>query len=134
MICAPDYPLAGSASITPKALVDYEYISREPGSGTREVTETYFRKHKIEPELLKLQMELGSPEAVKSVVKLGLGFAIVSRLVVETEINNASLLVIPLKPALKRSLNLIYPQDRFRSRLASTFIDFSKSKLRELVA
>jgi DNA-binding transcriptional LysR family regulator len=65
---------------------------------------------------------------------LGLGFAIVSRLVVETEINNASLLVIPLKPALKRSLNLIYPQDRFRSRLASTFIDFSKSKLRELVA
>ena len=134
VICAPDYPLAGSASITPKALVDYEYISREPGSGTREVTETYFRKHKIEPELLKLQMELGSPEAVKSVVKLGLGFAIVSRLVVETEINNASLLVIPLKPALKRSLNLIYPQDRFRSRLASTFIDFSKSKLRELVA
>lgn len=134
VIFAPDYPLTASASIAPKNLVEYEYISREPGSGTREVTETYFRNHQIEPEALKTQMELGSPEALKAVVKLGLGFAIVSRLVVEQELEAAALQIIPLKPALKRSFNLIYPQDRFRSRLASTFIDFAKNKLRELVA
>jgi DNA-binding transcriptional LysR family regulator len=98
------------------------------------VTEAYFRNHHIEPEALKTQMELGSPEALKAVVKLGLGFAIVSRLVVEQELEAAALQIIPLKPALKRSFNLIYPQDRFRSRLASTFIDFAKNKLRELVA
>ncbi len=134
VICAPDYPLTGTAGIAPQKLVEYEYISREPGSGTREVTEAYFRKHNIELDTLKTQMELGSPEALKAVVKLGLGFAIVSRLVVEQELEAASLQIIPLKPALKRSFNLIYPQDRFRSRLASTFIDFAKNKLRELVA
>ena len=134
VICAPDYPLTGTAGIDPQDLVEYEYISREPGSGTREVTEAYLRNHHIEPDTLKTQMELGSPEALKAVVKLGLGFAIVSRLVVEQEMEAASLQIIPLKPALKRSFNLIYPQDRFRSRLASTFIDFAKNKLRELVA
>jgi DNA-binding transcriptional LysR family regulator len=134
VICAPDYPLAGNASITAKILVDYEYISREPGSGTREVTESYFRKQKIEPELLKIQMELGSSGALKAVVRQGLGFAIVSRLLVEQDVENSLLLAMPLKPALKRDFNLIYPQERFKTRVASTFIDFAKTKLRELIA
>ena len=134
VICAPDSPLAGSASITAKTLVDYEYISRESGSGTREVTESYFRKQKIEPELLKIQMELGSSEALKAIVRQGLGFAIVSRLVVEQDVENSLLLAMPLKPALKRDFNLIYPQERFRTRMASTFIAFAKTKLRELIA
>jgi DNA-binding transcriptional LysR family regulator len=133
VICAPDYPLAGNASITAKILVDYEYISREPGSGTRKVTESYFRKQKIEPELLKIQMELGSSEALKAVVRQGLGFAIVSRLLVEQDVENSLLLAMPLKPALKRDFNLIYPQERFKTRVASTFIDFAKTKLRELI-
>jgi DNA-binding transcriptional LysR family regulator len=134
VICSPDYPLAGGTSITAKTLVDYEYISREPGSGTREVTEAYFRKQKIEPELLKIQMELGSSEALKAVVRQGLGFAIVSRLLVEQDVENSLLLAMPLKPALKRDFNLIYPQERFKTRVASTFIDFAKTKLRELIA
>jgi len=132
VICAPDYPLAGLKSVTPKALVDYEYISREPGSGTREVSDAYFLAHKVAPEQLKIQMELGSPEALKGVVSTGLGFAIVSRAVVDKETRLGALAAIPLKPPLKRSLYLVYPRERFRSRLATTFIDFAKSKLREL--
>lgn len=133
VICAPEYPLAGAKSITPKALLDYEYISREPGSGTRELSDAYFRQHKIAPESLKTQMELGSPEVLKGVVATGLGFAIVARAAVEREARLGLLAVIPLKPPLKRSLILIYPQDRFRTRLADTFIKFAKNKLRELV-
>lgn len=131
-ICAPDYPLAGMKSVTPKALADYEFISREPGSGTREITDFYFRSHKIAPEALKMQMELGSPEALKGVVSTGLGFAIVSRAVVEKEVQLGELISIPLNPALKRSLYLVFPQDRFQSRLAATFIEFTKKKLKEM--
>ena len=133
VICAPDYPLAGMKSVTAKGLVDYEFISREPGSGTREITDAYFRNHKVAPDTLKTQMELGSPEALKGVVSTGLGFAIVSRAVVEKEIRLGALVAISLNPPLKRSLYLIHPQDRFQSRLAATFIDFTKNKLRELV-
>ncbi len=131
-ICAPDYPLAGLASVTPKTLADYEYISREPGSGTREITDAYFRANKVPLESLKMQMELGSPEALKGVVSTGLGFAIVSRAVVAKETQLGALAAIPLDPPLTRSLYLIHPQDRFQSRLAATFIDFAHNKLRDL--
>ena len=132
VICAPDYPLADSRAVTPKTLAEYEFISREPGSGTREVIDDYFRSHRIDPATLKTQMELGSPEALKGVVATGLGFSIVSRVVVEKEISLGLLVAIPLKPALKRSLYLIHPQGRFQSRLTSTFVDFARRKLKEL--
>ncbi|MCH2221897.1 MAG: LysR family transcriptional regulator [Dechloromonas sp.] len=132
VICAPDYPLAEMESVTPKVLTEYELISREPGSGTREITDAYFRSHGVAPENLKMQMELGSPEALKGVVSTGLGYAIVSRAVVEKELQLGDLVAIPLKPSLTRSLYLIFPQDRFQSRLSATFIDFAKSKLKEL--
>lgn len=133
VICAPDYPLASHVEVTPKVLQEYEFISREPGSGTREVTDAYFRAAGIAPESLKTLMELGSPEALKGVVGTGLGYAIVSRAVCEKELQLGLLNAIALKPRLKRSLFLVYPQDRFRSRLTGTFIDFAKQKLRELV-
>jgi DNA-binding transcriptional LysR family regulator len=134
VICAPDYPLAGMKAVAPKALLEYEFISREPGSGTRAITEAYFRAQQIPPEALKTQMELGSPESLKGVVATGLGFAIVSRAAVDKEIRLGSLAAIALKPALKRSLHLIYPQDRFQSRLAATFIEFARKKLKESAA
>ena len=134
VICAPDYPLAGMKSVTPKALAEYEFISREPGSGTREISDAYFLKHKVSPDSLKMQMELGSPEALKGVVSTGLGFAIVSKAVVEKETRLGELLSIPLNPPLKRSLYLIFQQDRFQSRLTGTFIEFARKKLKEMAS
>jgi len=131
VICVPDYPLAEFSALRPGDLVDYEFISREPGSGTREITDGYFGEHGIAPETLKAQMELGSPEALKGVVATGLGFAIVSRAVAAREIALGELRGIPLDPPLKRKLYLVHPQDRFQSRVLTTFIDFARRKLKE---
>lgn len=132
VICAPDYPLAALPRIGPRALVDYEYVSREPGSGTREITDAYFRANRVAGDDLKTQMELGSPETLKRVVATGLGFAIVARAVVDKEAQLGTLVAIPLKPPLKRSLYLVQPEDRFRSRLVTTFIQFARQKLKEI--
>ena len=132
VICAPDYPLANAHSVTPKQLRDYEYIAREPGSGTREVTEAYFQAAGVAPESLKSQMELGSLEALKNVVATGLGYAIISRSTLEHETESGRLIAIALKPRLTRRLSMILPKDRFRSRLVSTFSEFAKQRLREL--
>lgn len=134
VVCVPDYPLAEFKALKPVDLADYEFISREPGSGTRAITDAYFREHGVAPESLKTQMELGSPEALKGVVSTGLGFAIVSRAVVAKEIRLGELRGIPLDPPLKRSLYLVHPQDRFQSKLLSTFIDFARRKLKEQAA
>lgn len=133
-ICTPDHPLAASEAVAPKTLLEYELVAREPGSGTREVADTYFRDAGISPERLKVQMELGSLEALKGVVVTGLGFAIVSRASVGRELQLGSLVAIPLLPRLTRRLSVVFPRERFRSRVAATFIEFAKRRLRELAA
>jgi DNA-binding transcriptional LysR family regulator len=129
VIVAPRHPLARLKSVTPKQLVPYPYVSRESGSGTREFTDLYFRKAGIQPNELNVVMELGSPEALKGVVGTGLGYAIVSRVTVERESRLGDLVAVALQPRLLRSLSLVYPKERFRSRLLNTFVEFAKSRL-----
>ena len=61
-----------------------------------------------------------------------LPISIVSRAVVEKEVQLGELIAIPLNPPLTRSLYFVFPQDRFQSRLAATFIEFAKKKLKEI--
>jgi DNA-binding transcriptional LysR family regulator len=131
VVCTPDIALAKMRSISPQVLVEYEYLAREPGSGTRRVFDDYLRAQNIAPETLKIQMELGSSEALKGMALTGLGFAILPRLAVDREIHKKMLAGVPLKPALKRPIYLVYPNNRFRSRLSQTFTDFARRRLRE---
>lgn len=134
VICAPDYPLANARSLTPKQLRDYEYIAREPGSGTRQVVEDYFREAGVPPETLKSQMELGNLESLKAIVATGLGYAIISSRSVERELLPERLVSIPFKPRLVRRFSILLPKDRFRSRLVSTFAEFAKQKIRGMTS
>lgn len=130
VLCAPSHPLAQLASVTPKQLLKHSFISREPGSGTREVTDNYLESAGIRPDSLDTVMELGSPEAIKGLVSTGLGFAILSRATITKEIRLGQLVALPLDPKLNRTLSVVYPKEKFRSRLANTFIDFAKERLR----
>jgi len=49
VICSPSHPLARESAITPAMLRDHAFIAREPGSGTREVTDNYFRQAGVDP-------------------------------------------------------------------------------------
>jgi DNA-binding transcriptional LysR family regulator len=131
VVVSPTHPLAKLKSVTPKQLLAHSYISREEGSGTREFTDLYLRKAGIGEDELKAEMELGSPEALKGVVSAGAGFAILSGLAVEKERRLGDLVVVPLQPRLMRTLSLVYPKEKFRSRLVNTFVEFAKQKLRD---
>jgi DNA-binding transcriptional LysR family regulator len=129
VIVSPRHALADRKQVTPKQLVQYPYISRETGSGTREFTDLYFRKAGIKLENLKVEMELGSPEALKGVVAAGLGFAIMPHIGVEKEVKLGELVALRLEPRLTRTLSLVYPKEKFRSRLVNAFIEFARAKL-----
>lgn len=129
VVCAPSHPLARMKSVSAKQLVQYPFISRESGSGTREVTDSYFQKAGVGPESLNVVMELGSPEALKGLVSTGLGYAIMSRTTVAGEITLGRLVRVPLAPRLLRELSVVYPKEKFRSRLVNTFIEFAKERL-----
>jgi DNA-binding transcriptional LysR family regulator len=129
VVCAPAHPLAKLRTIAPRLLVQHAYISREPGSGTREVSDHYLQKLGIALESLPPVMELGSPEALKGLVATGRAFAIMSRATVIKETHMGLLVGIPLEPRLVRKLALVYSKQKFYSKLVSNFVSFAKERL-----
>jgi len=129
-ICAPHHELAKLPSPTPEQLATLPYISREAGSGTREVVDDFFRRSGFNPEDLHIVMELGSPEALKGAVEAGLGIAIVSRATILKELKLGDLVAVPLQPRLMRPLSLVYAHEKFRSKLLQSFLDFAAVGLR----
>ncbi|MCX8087422.1 MAG: LysR family transcriptional regulator [Rhodocyclaceae bacterium] len=131
VICSPKFPLARLKEITPQQLAEYPFVSREPGSGTREFTEVYLRNHGVDVDHMTPVMEMGSPVSLLEVVETGLGFAIASRTSVLKSLRLGDLVSIPLKPRLTRKLSMVYPKEKFRSRLVTTFVEFATSKLKD---
>ena len=134
VICHPRFPLARHKELTPQKLLEHPFISREPGSGTREFTESYLRSAGVAIDQMNVVMELGSPIALNGVVQTGLGFAIASRASVSKEQRLGDIVAIPLKPRLIRTLSMVYPKEKFRSRLVNTFVEFANARLKQFVA
>ena len=132
VVCSPSHPLAKHKSVTPDQLTQHAYISREPGSGTREVIDNYLQKNGLPPESLHPVMELGSPEALKGLAATDRGFAVMSRATVAKETRLGLLVGIPLAPRLVRRLSVVYARQRFQSRLVAGFVAFAKERLAAL--
>jgi DNA-binding transcriptional LysR family regulator len=129
VVCAPGHPLAGRRSVAAAALVEHAYLSREQGSGTREVIDHYLGRAGIEPGALHVVMEASSPEALKGLVAAGMGIAIVPRVSVEKEVRLGLLVRIPLSPPLTRQLTAVYPRERIQSGLVGAFVQFARQRL-----
>ena len=129
VVCAPSHPLSRSKHAEPDALKAHAYIGREPGSGTREVIDRYLERAGLALDSLQVVMEAGSPDALKGLAATGIGFTIVSRATVEKEVRLGELVRIPLSPPLIRHLSVVYPKERFHSRLVNAFVEFAKARL-----
>lgn len=134
VICAPGTGIARMRRIAPAQLAAEPYVRREPGSGTREFADRYFRQHGLPPDDLNVVMELGSTVAIKSVVETGVGFSILSRAAVAKELRLGTLVAIPLEPRLIRILSWVSLKEQFRTRRVQTFVDFATSRMKQIVA
>jgi len=129
VVCAPSHPLARHAAVPVAALTECAYVSRELGSGTREVIDHYLQKAGLSLDSLDSIMEATSPEALKGLVATGLGFTIMSRATVEKEVRLGDLVRIPLAPPLMRHLSVVYPRERIQSKVVNEFVRFVKERL-----
>lgn len=75
IVAAPDHPLARRKAISIDQLAGETLLSREEGSGTRVLTETFFSKATSRP---RASMEISSNETIKQAVMAGLGIALIS--------------------------------------------------------
>ena len=129
VVCAPSHPLARNRELAIDALAEHPYITRESGSGTREVIDHYLEKAGLSLDSMQVVMEATSPEALKGLAATGVGFAIISRAAADKEVRLGDLVRIPLAPPLIRELSVVYPKERTHSRVVLEFVRFTKERL-----
>jgi DNA-binding transcriptional LysR family regulator len=108
-----------------------QLISREPGSGTRWVTEQFFREHHLK---ITSSLVLTSNEAVKQAVLAGLGCAIMPIIGIRDELRSGALKVIesPHFP-LTSQWQLVWLKHKKHGPAASSYIDFLISQKQEII-
>jgi molybdate transport repressor ModE-like protein len=128
LIVAPTHPFArdGRGPLPAALLGGQSFIVRERGSGTREVVEDALQRHGIS---VAPAMTLGSTEAIKNAVAIGLGVALVSSLTLELELQIGRLCVIPLADlAIRRALRLVTLEGKPPSPAAAEFLRLLRSR------
>ncbi len=121
------HPLLKQKNVTLRELCREPFILREAGSGTRAVVERALRRKGL---AVKPVLSLASPEAIKNAVRAGLGIAILSRLIIRSELESGSLGIIRLKDfTLQRPLHLQRLQDRRESPSVKRFLEVLGAKV-----
>ncbi|MGM0540886.1 MAG: LysR family transcriptional regulator [Pseudomonadota bacterium] len=134
LICPKTHPLAKRDKVTVEEFRRYGYITREEGSGSRTVIDTYIREQGLTYSDLKVVMELGSPEAVKMAVESDVGIAIVSRSTLAKELKLDTLVAIPLDPPILRPFSHVRQKHKFRHRAVGELLEFAVGYCRDRAA
>jgi len=123
-VAAPSHPLARGGAVSLAALKAEPWIVREHGSGTRDIVELALRKRGLNPARLKIDLELDSSEAIKTVVAGGRGLAFLSRFVVRRELSLGLLRILPVKNLkITRKLHAVYPRGPRPTGPAGAFLE-----------
>lgn len=129
LIVSKDHPLANRSSVLLEEVMEYPFVLREQGSGTRLVMEEQLRKKKIDPASMKIVMELGSTGAVKSAVEAGLGISFVSSSSVKHEVTLGLIRMIKISDVkFQRQFYSIYLKSALLPISAVTFLTFLRER------
>ena len=128
VVAAPDHELVKRGTkVSPREILKYPFISREEGSGTREVIMQYLIDEKVNPADLNLSLELGSPESIKGAVEAGMGITIISRSIIGKELKLNTLAEVQLDPPLSRPFSFVRQRQKFRVTVMEKLLEFAQS-------
>ncbi len=130
-IVPPNHPEAHRDKLTHEDLIKYPFICREEGSGTREVINEYLASVAGPGEVLKISMELGSPESVKGAVEADMGISVVSLATVQKELKLGTLVALHLDPPLERPFSFVHQKQKFRARVMEELLAFAQGYCKE---
>ena len=125
-ICSPDNKLARNDQIKFAELIEYPFISREKGSGTRDVFEQQFPKY----DKLNTKFEINDNESIISAVSDSEHISILSKIIAK-KAQDANLIkileVIEYPNVAKRSIYFIKLKDKQLSTLKKKFWEYVKT-------
>lgn len=133
VILPPEHPLSELEEIPIQKLKEYPFVSREEGSGTRDVISELLGNGGLAYDQLNPILELGSTEAVKGAVEGGVGIAIISSAAIHKEMQLGTLSARRIKSvAMKRKINFVYQKQKFRSKAVEEFLNYAKDQCEDL--
>ncbi len=131
VIVPPNHELAKEEVISLETLIQYPFISREEGSGTREVMMDHMSGEGLDIRDLSIAMELGSLEAIKGAVEAGMGVSILSRATIIKELKLGTLVAINLNPPINRPFSFVHQKQKFRVRAMEELLNFARNYCEE---
>jgi DNA-binding transcriptional LysR family regulator len=118
------HPLARRARVAPADLSRETLVMREEGSSTGRLFKTWLMAHGGKVTRV---IDLGCPEAIKTIVAAGLGVGCLSRFGLQDEISREHLVVLPMSgPKLRRPLSMIRHHRKNEFPALSAFIGLVK--------
>ena len=128
VVAAPDHELVKrGGKVSASDIVRHPFVSREEGSGTRDVIMHYLLEHKVTPSDMTFSLELGSPEAIKGAVEAGMGITILSRSIIGKELKLNMLAELELDPPLSRPFSFVRQRQKFRVTVMEKLLEFAQS-------
>jgi DNA-binding transcriptional LysR family regulator len=129
-LVSPLHPWAQTGSVKREEIPKQSLIIYRKGSHTFRIVDDYFRKEDV---VLNTVIELGSMEAIKEMVKLGLGVSIVAPWVAPEELRNRSLVALPLgRRKLKRDWGILHWRGRRLTLAEETLVGLSRTAAENL--
>ncbi|MDP9968994.1 DNA-binding transcriptional LysR family regulator [Variovorax paradoxus] len=135
VVGAPHHPLVAQqlpphGPLNLKTLRNATWLVREEGSGTRDAVQTALLPH-LGP--LKCQLVLGSSEAIRRAVALGLGISCLSRVLVADQLRTGALVELSTElPAISRAFHIVVHQERAMSNTFQSFFAQQQADLHHL--
>jgi DNA-binding transcriptional LysR family regulator len=131
-LIGPMHPWAQQGHVARDQIPKQNYILYNKASYTFRLVQDYFRQDDM---VLNTVIELGSMEAIKELVKLGLGVGILAPWIAQKELQDRSLVSLPLgRRKLKRIWGVLYWRGRRLSLAEETFVGLCKSASQELTS
>ncbi|URN93265.1 MAG: selenium metabolism-associated LysR family transcriptional regulator [Candidatus Pristimantibacillus lignocellulolyticus] len=129
LVVPSDHPLADLEKLQLEDVLQYPFILREQGSGTRQVMEDKLIANGFDPLQLKIVMELGSTGAIKSAVEAGLGISFLSISSVKHEVALGLIKTLPIENiTFKRQFYSVYLKSSLLPISAVTFLNFLRER------
>lgn len=123
--CSPRNPLAQKMSLSKADILAAQWITREPGSGTRQIFERGLGE--LFPQI-KIQLELEHTEAIKRAVEADMGISCLSKIALKDAVESKRLVTLAAPHHnFHRKLYLVLHKTKYRSAGIQHWLDICGS-------
>ena len=121
IVVGKSHPFWEHKEISLSQLENQVLVSREQGSADRNQFEQFLNEHNVS---INKKWNCTNTEAIKNIVTSGKGMAIISKLLIEKELQEDTLRILSIKDIrMTRQNNLIYHKNKYISPQMQKFID-----------